>query len=64
MNNQLPGEFTLSMWKESGLNIPSTVKRGNFTIDEKLAIQKIGQLQQADIKRLDVSLLNWLGFTE
>ena len=40
----------LSYWKESGLNVESTVKRGIYTIDEKLIIRKIGELKHPDIK--------------
>ena len=59
--NQLPGEFTLSQWRESGLNVKSTVKRGIFTINEKLVLLRIGKLQQVDIERLYKSIHGWLG---
>lgn len=59
--NKLPGEFTLSMWNESGLNVQSTVKRGIFTIDDKLVIQRVGKLHQIDSKELDNSIQSWLG---
>lgn len=36
LTNFLPGEFALSDWKSAGLNVPSSVKRGIFTIQEKL----------------------------
>ncbi len=62
--NLLPGEFNLSMWRESGLNVQSTVKRGIFTIDEKLILQLIGKLHQVDIIRLESSILSWLGFNK
>ena len=62
MINLLPGEFILSKWKESGLNVPTIVKRGIFTIDEKLVIQSIGKLHQDDIIYLEKSILYWLGF--
>ena len=61
---QLPGEFTLSKWKESGLHILSSVKRGIFTIDEKLVVQKIGVLQFEDIKKLRTSVKSWMGFAD
>jgi mRNA interferase MazF len=61
IKNLLPGEFSLSKWLESGLNIQSTVKRGIFTIDEKLIIQKIGSLYKEDIDKLNKSILFWLG---
>ncbi|MBM2816508.1 MAG: hypothetical protein HW421_3270 [Ignavibacteria bacterium] len=62
ISNLLPGEFTLSMWSESGLNTQSTVKRGFYTIDEKLVIQKIGKLQHVDKIKLDHSIQSWFGF--
>jgi mRNA interferase MazF len=30
--NLLPGEFLLEKWQEAGLNVPSVVKRGLYTI--------------------------------
>ncbi|MDJ0691209.1 MAG: type II toxin-antitoxin system PemK/MazF family toxin [Xenococcaceae cyanobacterium MO_188.B32] len=32
----LPGEFILADWQKEGLNVPTAVKRGIFTIDNKL----------------------------
>lgn len=61
-SNLLPGEFVLSNWSESGLNIQSTVKRGFYTIDEKLVIHRIGKLQPVDIIQLNNSIQSWLGF--
>lgn len=58
---RLPGEFSLAMWREAGLNVQSTVKRGFFTIDEKLVIQRIGKLHQTDFVELDKSIQCWLG---
>jgi mRNA interferase MazF len=60
----LPGEFILSKWKESGLNVQSTVKRGIYTVDEKLVVQKIGKLSVTDINKLDKSIQNWLGINQ
>ncbi|HPO61948.1 MAG TPA: type II toxin-antitoxin system PemK/MazF family toxin [Candidatus Kapabacteria bacterium] len=59
-NKLLPGEFILSEWKESGLNVQSTVKRGIYTIDEKLVILKIGTLATNDVYKLENSLRLWL----
>jgi hypothetical protein len=50
------------MWSKSGLNVPTSVKRELFTIDEKLVIQKIGVLFTKDIIKLDKSIQHWLGF--
>ncbi|MGA2296987.1 MAG: type II toxin-antitoxin system PemK/MazF family toxin [FCB group bacterium] len=62
IDNLLPGEFILSKWKESGLNIQSAVKRGIFTIEEKLVIQKVGKLKGNDVILLEKSIKSWLGF--
>jgi len=59
-NKLLPGEFILTKWKESGLNVQSTVKRGIYTIDEKLVILKIGTLTIDDSSILEESLRLWL----
>lgn len=57
----LPGEFILVEWQAAGLNVPSAVKRGIYTIEQKLAIKTIGQLQKADAQKLEDSLKSWLG---
>jgi len=38
----LPGEFLLSEWKAAGLNVPTAVKRGLYTVHESLIIKLIG----------------------
>ena len=57
----LPGEFVLAKWQAAGLNVPSAVKRGIYTVKQNLVIKTIGQLQQADIQKLEDSLRRWLG---
>jgi len=44
----LAGEFVLSAWATAGLNVPTAVKRGVYTVHERLVIQGIGRLAQAD----------------
>ena len=56
----LPGEFVLSNWKGAGLNVPSSVKRGIFTIQEKLILRSVGKLESEDAATLDTSLRDWL----
>lgn len=56
----LPGEFLLSDWKMAGLNVASSVKRGVFTIHEKLILQSIGKLADQYVRTLDKSLREWL----
>ena len=42
----LTGEFVLSEWKNSGLNVASAVKRGLFTIHESLIVKSVGTLSK------------------
>lgn len=56
----LPGEFVLSGWSSAGLHVPTAVKRGIYTIHQRLIIKTIGRLSQADAQRLDLSLRGWL----
>jgi mRNA interferase MazF len=57
----LTGEFVLSEWKNSGLNLASAVKPGLFTIHESLIVKSIGTLSKSDAGRVDDSLRGWLG---
>jgi len=57
----LPGEFVLTGWQQAGLNIPSAVKRGIYTVDSELIIKRVGALQGNDIQLLAHSLRVWLG---
>ncbi len=59
----LAGEFVLSKWKESGLNVISAVKRGIYTINENLVIKLIGSLDHSDSISLENSLREWLGLS-
>ena len=57
----LSGEFTLNNWKSSGLNVESAVKRGIFTIHEKLVLKSVGSITNDDAAALEESLRGWLG---
>ncbi|MCA1589413.1 MAG: type II toxin-antitoxin system PemK/MazF family toxin [Acidobacteria bacterium] len=59
-NNLLAGEFVLAEWKKAGLNVESAVKRGIFTIKDSLVKMLVGKLEDADAKRLEGSLRQWL----
>ena len=63
ITNLLPGEFILESWKESGLNVASTVKRGIYTIHRSLILKKLGCLAQNDQTTLIASLRSWLNLT-
>ena len=56
----LAGEFALVEWKSAGLNIETAVKRGIFTINQKLIIKRVGKLSATDSKTLDRSLRDWV----
>lgn len=57
----LPGEFVLRQWQQAGLNVPSAIKRGLYTVEESLIVKTIGQLTQIDEQALETSLRGWLG---
>lgn len=56
----LAGEFAMSDWRGAGLNVPSAVKRGVYTLHSKLVLKTLGQLAVADMEQLDRSLRLWL----
>lgn len=56
----LNGEFVLSHWKSAGLNVPSAIKRGIFTIAKDIIIKSIGTLHDKDAHQLELSVKSWL----
>lgn len=56
----LEGEFVLKDWAVAGLNIETALKRGIFTIHEKLVVRSVGLLSISDAYDTDKSLRNWL----
>jgi mRNA interferase MazF len=63
MTGLLPGEFSLTDWRAAGLNVPSAIKRGIYTVEASLVIKLIGQLASSDAVQLDTSLRMWLALT-
>ena len=61
ISNLLSGEFALSDWREAGLNVASPVKRGVYTLHERLVVKSIGNLSARDSTELQTSLRHWLG---
>ncbi len=59
--NLLGGEFLLSDWVGAGLNVPTAVKRGIYTVHPVLIIKQVGKLTQSDAKEVERSLKHWLG---
>lgn len=43
-----PGEFVLTGWADAGLNVPSAVKRGLYTVHSQLVLKRLGRLPQSD----------------
>ena len=56
-----PGEFVLVDWEKAGLNVPTAVKRGIYTIHPSLISKLIGHLSVKDSRKLEKSLREWLG---
>jgi len=56
-----PGEFVLTDWQAAGLNLPSAVKRGIFTIPGSLMLKSVGRLTQRDSLQVEQSVRRWLG---
>lgn len=55
------GEFVLLDWRAAGLNIPSAIKRGLYTIHSSLFLKSVGRLSQRDAVEVERSLRTWLG---
>jgi mRNA interferase MazF len=55
------GEFLLADWRTAGLNLPSAVKRGLYTIHDSLVLKSVGRLSARDADRIEQSLRAWLG---
>ncbi len=56
----LPGEFMLADWAACGLNVPTTVKRGIYSVHSTLILKLLGQLIINDVRQLEQSLRGWL----
>lgn len=56
-----PGEFVLTDWSSVGLNAPSMVKRGIYTLHPSLVVKQLKSLTPLDAQLLDQSLRTWLG---
>jgi mRNA interferase MazF len=54
-----PGEFVLTDWGGAGLNLPSVVKRGVYTIHASLILKSLGHLSATDARQVEHSLRLW-----
>jgi mRNA interferase MazF len=61
LTSLLPGEFLLKDWEKAGLNVPTAVKRGIYTIHPSLIARIVGRLSAQDAQSLEKSLRTWLG---
>lgn len=59
----LAGEFVLADWAGAGLNVPTAVKRGLYTVHETLIIKRVGALQPGDAAGVDQTLREWLALS-
>ncbi len=57
----MAGEFVLGGWAAAGLNVPTAVKRGLYTVHQALIVKRIGRLPQSDANFVEQSLRQWLG---
>ena len=57
----LAGEFVMNDWKGAGLNVESAVKRGLYTIHQRLIIKTVGRVSSQDGYEVERSLRGWLG---
>jgi mRNA interferase MazF len=56
----LPGEFVLADWPAAGLNVPTAVKRGIYTVHSSLVVKVVGRLSERDMQQVGQSLRGWL----
>jgi mRNA interferase MazF len=54
------GEFVLTDWRQAGLHLPTAVKRGIFTIHERLIVKSVGKLSAMDSRAVEQTLRQWL----
>jgi mRNA interferase MazF len=51
------GEVRLTEWRAAGLNVPTAVKRGLYTVHETLIVKTVGRLTHLDAEQLERSFL-------
>jgi mRNA interferase MazF len=55
----VPGEFVLADWRGAGLNLPSVVMRGVYTVHANLIHKSVGKLSATDSNQIEQSLRQW-----
>jgi mRNA interferase MazF len=61
--NMAAGEFVLAEWQTAGLNLPTAVKRGIYTVHGSLVLKSVGHLSTRDAAKVEQSLRLWLGLS-
>lgn len=62
IGNLHTGEFILANWTSAGLNVPSAVKRGIYTVHSDLILKLVGRLSSRDSQQLEAAIKQWLDF--
>lgn len=60
ISNLRAGEFVLAHWTSAGLNVPSAVKIGIYTMHSSLILKLIGHLSSRDSQQLEIAIKEWL----
>jgi mRNA interferase MazF len=58
--NLLPGEFVLADWQGAGLNLPTAVKLGLYTIHTTSILKSVGPLRAEDARKIEQAVREWL----
>jgi mRNA interferase MazF len=58
--NLAADEFVLADWRSAGLNLPSAVKQGIYTIHTNLILKSVGHLSADDARHVEQSVRQWL----
>jgi mRNA interferase MazF len=60
IGNLRADEFILANWTSAGLNVPSAVKRGVYTVHSSLILKPVGHLSVRDSEQLAKAIKEWL----
>jgi len=57
----LAGEFVLATLAAAVLHVPTSVKRGLYTVHATLILKRVGRLTPTDAEQVSQALRQWLG---
>ncbi len=63
LTSKTAGEFVLADWQAEGLNVPTAVKRGIYTVHQSLVLRTVGRFSPRDAAQLQLALREWLGLS-